>query len=436
MSLDVRETVRMKRDGGELPRENIEAFLGGYVRGEIPDYQAAALLAVIFIRGMGERELVDWTRAMIATGARLAFPELPQRKADKHSTGGVGDKVSIPLAPAVAACGVCVPMISGRGLGHTGGTLDKLESIPGFRTTLSEPEIHRALDRTGVAFGAQTDDLVPADRKLYALRDATGLVESVPLIASSIMSKKLAEGIDALVLDVKFGSGAFLADPERGRELSRAMLSLAGGMGVKASVFLTAMDRPLGRAVGHALEIAESIDCLRGEGPADLRELVLLFGGEMLHLAGAAASQEDGSRRVAEAIDSGRALGVLELVVREQGGDPAVLRDPGRLPRADSVEPWKAGQDGTLAILDCRAIGLAVADLGGGRTRIEDRIDPAVGLVWRRRAGERVRRGDVLAEIHHREGRGLERARARLAEACRVGDPVGIAPLVLDRIGG
>ncbi|MDZ4773453.1 MAG: thymidine phosphorylase [Planctomycetota bacterium] len=434
--MDVRSVIQTKRDGGELSQQEIEFFLGGYVRGEIENYHAAALTACIFTRGMTPPELVTWTHAMLHSGVTLAFPEIPQKKADKHSTGGVGDKVSIPLAPAVAACGIAVPMISGRGLGHTGGTLDKLESIPGFRVKLSDSEIHRAIDRTGVAFGAQTKELVPADRLLYALRDACGLVESIPLIASSIMSKKLAEGIDALVLDVKFGSGAFLPDPARGKELADVMISLARGMNVKCSAFQTAMDRPLGRACGHALEIVESIECLSGGGPADLRELVLLQGGEMLRLTGIAKTLDEGKTRVADAIDSGRALGVFELILREQGGDARILKDTSILPRAPDVDPWKADHDGTFSFVDVRAIGHAINALGGGRTKVTDEIDPAVGLVWRKATGDAVKRGDLLCEIHHRGGRGLDACRALLSSGARIGAPSERTPLVRAHIAG
>lgn len=432
--MDVRPLVQAKREGGELSTEEIRAFVAGAADGSIADAPVIEVLAAIHLNGASERELADLTRAMIDSGRTLSFEEVPQAKADKHSTGGIGDKVSIPLAPAVAACGVCVPMISGRGLGHTGGTLDKLESIPGFRTKLSEKEIHRAIDSTGLVFAAQSEELVPADRRFYALRDAADLVDSIPLIASSIMSKKLAEGISALVLDVKFGSGAFLPEPERGAELGRAMLGLAATHGVRATVFQTAMDRPLGRAVGHALEIAESIDCLAGEGPADLRELVLLFGGEMLFLAGATGSTEEGSRKIADAIDSRRALGVFELVLLEQGGDPRIIQDRSRLPRADSVQPFLARRDGVLAFADCRKVGMAVAALGGGRQKLGDAIDPAVGIVWRAAAGERVRAGRVVAEIHHCGGRGLARAKALLAESVRIEDSGTLAPLVLGRV--
>jgi pyrimidine-nucleoside phosphorylase len=433
--VDVRSVLRTKRDGGELGEDEVRFVLRGIVDGDVPDYQAAALLASIFFNGMTDAELERWTRAMLESGTTLDFTNLPQKKVDKHSTGGVGDKVSIPLAPAVAACGLAVPMISGRGLGHTGGTLDKLESIPGFTTRLDEAAIKRAVDRTGVAFGAQTQDLVPADRILYALRDATELVESLPLIASSIMSKKLAEGLDALVLDIKYGSGAFLSDPARGAELGRTMLRLADGMGLSAAAWQTAMDRPLGAAVGHALEIAESIDCLAGEGPDDLRELVCLFGGQMLELAGSAATPEEGRERIAEALDQGRALGVLELVVTEQGGDPRCLADRTLLPHTDSVDPFTAAASGTLAFADVREVGRAVVALGGGRSSVEDEIDPAVGLVWRKRAGETVQRGDVLCEVHHRDGHGLDEARAHLARALAF-DATAAAPgpLVLARV--
>jgi pyrimidine-nucleoside phosphorylase len=432
--MDIRPLVKAKRGGGELASEQIRSFVAAAADGSIADGPVVEVLAAIHRYGASERELFDLTRAMIDSGRSLSFEELPQAKADKHSTGGIGDKVSIPLAPAVAACGVCVPMISGRGLGHTGGTLDKLESIPGFRTDLSEEEIHRAIDGTGVAFAAQSRDLVPADRRLYALRHAADLVDSIPLIASSIMSKKLAEGISALVLDVKFGSGAFLPEPERGAELGRAMLGLAAAHRVRATAFQTAMDRPLGRAVGHALEIAESVDCLAGGGPADLRELVLLFGGEMLFLAGAASTREEGLQRIAGAIDSGRALGVFELVLRSQGGDPRILQDRSRLPSADSVEPFLSPRDGFLAFADCRKIGMAVAALGGSRKTADEAIDPAVGLVWRAAAGERVRAGQAVAEIHHRGGRGLASARVLLEEGVRIADSQATGPLVLGRV--
>ena len=394
--------IQKKRDRGELTREEMSFFLRGYVGGSISDHQAAALVTSIFLNGLTDRELTDWTRAMIDTGTRLSFPELPQAKVDKHSTGGVGDKVSIPLAPAVAACGVAVPMISGRGLGHTGGTLDKLEAIPGFRVRLSEEELHRCLDRTNVAFGAQTDDLVPADKKLYALRDAIGMVESVPLIASSIMSKKLAEGIEGLVLDVKFGSGAFKPDVEEGAVLARKMIALGRGMEVDVVAYQTAMDRPLGRAVGHALEIDESIECLAGGGPHDLRELVLLFGGEMLRMARVAPTVAEGKRRIADALDSGRALRVFERVIVEQGGDPRILMKRELLPRA------RRG---------------AVQGVGRRRARLRRRTrDRSRGERARRRTARQGRRD--RSGGRPRAARGARRAREARTDARR-GAPLG-----------
>ncbi len=430
MPIDLRELLRTKREGRALSTAQIEGFLEGYCAGEIPDYFAAALLMGIFVHGMQPDELETWTRAMIASGRTLRFDGVQRPKADKHSTGGIGDKVSIPLAPAVAACGVAVPMISGRGLGHTGGTLDKLESIPGFRTDLSAEEIARCLGANGAALGAQTPDLVPADRKLYALRDATGLIESIPLIASSIMSKKLAEGISALVLDVKFGSGAFLPERARGRELGRTMQDLAAGFGVRTRVFQTCMDRPLGRSAGNALEIAESLECLAGGGPKDLRELVLLFGSSMLELAGVARDRGEGRARIAGAIDSGEALRVFERIVEAQHGDPRCVLERARLPSTGEVQPFCAAADGALAYRDLREVGEAVCALGGGRRLTTDRVDPAVGLVFLRCAGDEVRAGEALIEIHHRAGHGLAEARARLERGIAVGARAELAPLV------
>ena len=431
--MDVRPILRTKRDGHELSEGQIRDFMAAYARDDVPDYQASALLMAIFVHGMGGDELAHWTAAMLGSGVRLTFDSVYRPKADKHSTGGVGDKVSIPLAPAVAACGVAVPMISGRGLGHTGGTLDKLEAIPGFRTDLSTDEFRAAVERTGVALGGQTADLVPADRKLYALRDVTGLVESLPLIASSILSKKLAEGIDALLLDVKFGSGAFLIQPERGEQLARTMIELAGHFGLRASALHTAMDRPLGRAMGNALEIAESLDCLRGEGPADLRELVCACGGAMLADANVAEDATTGAARIGVALDNGSALSVFREVVAGQDGDPDVIDEPAGLPSVSEREVFEASAEGCLAYADVRELGWAVVALGGGRQRLDDTIDPAVGLLALRSAGDEVRRGEPLFEIHHRASRGLERAREHLQRAIAIGPPVTPAPLVRAR---
>jgi pyrimidine-nucleoside phosphorylase len=431
--LDLRSILATKRDGKRLSDEQIRDFIGGYVSGEVADYHASALLMAIFIHGMEADELVTWARAMLHSGRVMSFPRLARPKVDKHSTGGIGDKVSIPLAPAAAACGLAVPMISGRGLGHTGGTLDKLEAIPGFRTQLSAEEFERCLERTGVALGGQTPDLVPADRKLYALRDVTGLIESIPLIASSIMSKKLAEGLDALVLDVKFGSGAFMVEKARGEALARAMLGLATSMGVKATAFHTNMERPLGRTAGHALEIEECFDCLEGGGPADLRELVRLQGGEMLRLGGVAATLADGSARIAKALDDGSARALFERIIVEQGGDARCLDDRGRLAQAPQRFELRAERAGVLAWRDLRAVGAAICALGGGRVKLGDAIDPSVGLVFPRGEGERLERGEVVVDVRH-AGRGLEEALALLRNSFELVDAYTPQPLVFATI--
>jgi pyrimidine-nucleoside phosphorylase len=420
--MDPRDVVRTKRDGGALSAEQIAEFLAGYVAGGVPDYVASALLMGIFQVGMLPDELVRWTRAMLDSGARLELPRVAGPKADKHSTGGVGDKVSLALAPALAACGVAVPMISGRGLGHTGGTLDKLESIPGLRTQLTRAELEDVVLEAGFAIAAQTAELVPADRKLYALRDATGLVESIPLIASSILSKKLAEGLDALVLDVKFGSGAFLVELDRGRVLGETMLAIARGFELPTRVRYTSMEQPLGVAVGHALEVREALDCLAGAGPPDLRELVVTLGADLLAETGVAV--DDARARIAAALDGGTARAAFERGVRAQGATSL------ELPAAARVLEWSAPASGVLDVADCRRIGLAAAALGGGRRAPGEALDHAVGVLWRARIGDSVRAGDVLAELHH-NGRGVEGAREHLAAAVAVDTGRVAAPLVL-----
>jgi len=432
--MDVRSVLATKRDGGALSREEIEFFLEGYVGGSIEEFHASALLMAIYVHGMQPAELSDWTRAMLHSGGTIDLAGLDRPTADKHSTGGVGDKASFPLAPAVAACGVCVPMISGRGLGHTGGTLDKLESIPGLRTQLDEAEFRAAVEEVGACIAAQTEDLVPADRKLYALRDVTGLVSSIPLIASSILSKKLAEGAASLVLDVKFGTGAFLPDVAVGRQLAETMIALAGEMGVPARALQTAMDRPLGRAVGHALEIEESLACLRGEGPADLRALVCALGGEMLAMSRVADDAESGAARIARALDDGSALERFERLCVRQGASPGVWIDASGDPARTAREELCATQAGALRFLDLRELGLALVDLGGGRKRLADAIDPGVGFVFHATAGDALAKGDAICTIHHRGGRGLEAAKARLASAFEVGAPFEPTPLVLARL--
>ena len=432
--MDVHSIIATKRDGGALSEDEIATFISGSVNGEYTEYHASALLMAIYIHGMQPDELTAWTRAMLHSGRTFSFPDIDRPKVDKHSTGGVGDKASIPLAPAVAACGLSVPMVSGRGLGHTGGTLDKLESIPGVVTNLDEERFGKTLRDHGLAFGGQTEDLVPADRKLYALRDATGLVASVPLIASSIMSKKLAEGIDGLVLDVKFGSGAFLPSQEDGKELARVMLSIAKGMGVEATAYMTNMHRPLGRTAGHTLEILECLECLKGGGPSDLRELVLALGGEMLFLGKLASDHSDGEAQVARALDDGSALQVFHDVIAAQGGDVSYLENSDKFERAPDIEIYKAGRDGCFRWTSSREVGLGVCALGGGRVRLEDLIDNAVGFRFLRKGGEAVRAGDDLIEIHHRGGRGLEEARGHLAKALQIGESFTPEALVQERI--
>lgn len=430
------EIIRTKRDGGALAPEAIREFVLGHVRGEIPDYQASAFLMAVFLRGMSRAETVALTRAMAESGRRADLSSVPGVKVDKHSTGGIGDKVSIPLAPLVAACGARVPMISGRALGHTGGTLDKLDSIPGFRTDLSMEEYVATVRRVGLCLVGQTDDLAPADRRLYALRDVTATVECIPLIASSILSKKAASGIDALVLDVKTGSGSFLKDLDRCRELARTLVEVGEGLGLRAVALLTDMDQPLGRAVGNAIEIEESIACLRGEGPPDLEAIVVELGAEMLVLAAVAREIEEGRRRIREAIRSKSGLAKFREAIEAQGGDPAVVDDPARLPNAERSTPFPSPQEGFVAGIDAAEIGIAAMSLGAGRARAEDEIDPAAGLLVLAKVGDRVKRGEALATFLHRAGTSLEEAKERVARAYRFAPE---APrkraLVLERIG-
>jgi pyrimidine-nucleoside phosphorylase len=428
--MDMRAVLATKRDGAELEDDAIRAFVDGYASGEVQDYEASALLMAIFIHGMVPRELGTLTRAMLHSGEVFDFRDLDGPKVDKHSTGGIGDKVSIPLAPAVAVCGAYVPMISGRGLGHTGGTLDKLEAIPGFRTDLDAATFRRALVETGLALGGQTENLVPADRKLYALRDVTGLIESIPLITSSILSKKLAEGIDALVLDIKFGSGAFMVERERGAELGRTMVAIAEDCGVRATAFQTNMERPLGRAMGNAIEINESLACLEGGGPADLRELVCLQGGEMLRLCGLVDDLDAGKVRIAASLDDGSARERFARLTELQGGDPRAL-DRG-LEIAGSREVLAAEAAGYLHWKDLRAVGYAVGHLGGGRLALGDAIDPGVGLELLQEPGTLLQPGDPILEIQHADGHGLERAKELLAGSYELLETSAESPLVLE----
>jgi pyrimidine-nucleoside phosphorylase len=411
--------IRTKRDGGRHSPADLDTFLEDYTKDRIPDYQMAAWLMAVYLQGLDDEETLSLTRVMLNSGRVLDFSMLPGPTVDKHSTGGVGDKISLPLAPIVAACGAYVPMISGRALGHTGGTLDKLESIPGFTTRLAAEEFTSQVSQLRLAFGGQTADLAPADGRLYALRDVTSTVESIPLIVSSILSKKFASGTARVVFDVKTGNGAFMRERDRARELAQELLAVTGALGRDASALITNMDQPLGWAVGNALEVAESIEVLRGEGPEDVRRLTLRLAGEMLHLAGIADSATDGETRAVHAIQDGSALERLAQVIAAQGGDPAVVEDAGRLPRAPATFGVLAEGDGYVCRINAYAIGDAVVDLGGGRRVKEDTIDPSVGMVLAKKVGDPVRPGEPLATIHARSEDGsIARAVRAAFELC------------------
>jgi thymidine phosphorylase len=423
-SFDAVDIIRAKRDGHELSDAQIDWVIGAYSLGEVADEAMSALLMAVCWRGLSTRELARWTAAMIDSGERLDLSGLSRPTADKHSTGGVGDKVSLVLAPLVAACGVAVPQLSGRGLGHTGGTLDKLESIPGWRANLSVAEIYAQLEDVGAVICAAGADLAPADRKLYALRDVTGTVESIPLIAASIMSKKIAEGTDALVLDVKVGAGAFMPDLVSARELAETMVGLGREHGVAVTALLTAMDTPLGRAVGNALEVTESVETLSGRGPADLREITLALAHEMVTAAGVHADP-------AAALDDGSALAMWERMIAAQGGDPQAT-----LPTASHVETVVADRGGVVSRLDAWGVGIAAWRLGAGRARKEDAVDPGAGIICRARPGEEVAAGDVLLELHTDHPSRFARALESLDGAVVVSDTAPAAqPLVLGRVG-
>jgi pyrimidine-nucleoside phosphorylase len=428
--------IARKRDGHALTRDEIAAFVRGATDGSWADYQLSAMTMAVFLRGMTIEETAALTEAMMRSGVVADLSSLRLPKADKHSTGGVGDKISLHLAPMVAACGVAVPMISGRGLGHTGGTLDKLEAIPGFRTGLSLAEYRAQLGKIGVALIGQTAELAPADRKLYALRDVTGTVESIPLICASILAKKLAEGIDVLVLDVKFGRGAFMKDKARARELAQTLVSVATKLGKPTRALLTAMDEPLGRAVGNALEVVESIDCLKGRGPADTMEVTYALGEQMLMLAGVAADAKDAQKQLEHAVASGAALDKFAELIAAQGGDAHVVDEPARLPQAKLQETLLAPRAGFIADVDPMGVALSALALGAGRARTEDKIDPAVGIRDLVKIGEPIEAGAPLCTIHANDAKSLAEAKAKLAKAIAIGDAPGAAPKLIDEMIG
>ena len=426
--------IQHKRDGHALSPAEWRGLVAEYTAGRVPDYQMSALLMAVLWRGMTTEELAALTDAMLDSGDRLRFDGLDRPVADKHSTGGVGDKVSLLLAPMVASCGVAVPMMSGRGLGHTGGTLDKLEAIPGFRTNLSLAEARAQVERLGCAMLGQTPEIAPADRKLYALRDVTGTVESIPLISASIMSKKLAEGLGGLVLDVKTGSGAFMPEPARALELAETMIALGETRGCPTVALITAMDRPLGRACGHALEVEESIEGLSGRGPDDLMEVTYALAAEMLVLVGAAPNLGAARERLEEAVASGAALDTFRRIIEAQGGNPAVVDDPSILPQAGAVEVFRAPATGVVQRVEPRRIGAAIIELGGGRHTIEDRVDHSVGFVITVKPGDRVRESEPIASVFARDGAGIEAGLAALREAVVIGDRGTLSPLISHRV--
>ncbi|HZX07925.1 thymidine phosphorylase [Kribbella sp.] len=423
MSFDAVDVIRTKRDGGELSDGQIDWVLDAYTKGDVADEQMSALAMAILLNGMNRREIARWTAAMIASGERMDFGKLSRPTADKHSTGGVGDKITLPLAPLVAACGVAVPQLSGRGLGHTGGTLDKLESIPGWRAALSNDELMQQLADVGAVICAAGDGLAPADKKLYALRDVTGTVEAIPLIASSIMSKKIAEGTGALVLDVKVGSGAFMKELADARELAETMVALGTDAGVRTVALLTDMSVPLGRTAGNALEVRESVEVLAGGGPADVIELTVALANEMLAAAGVTGVDP------AEKLRDGTAMDAWRAMISAQGGDPTAV-----LPVAPEQHVVPAPASGVLSKLDALAVGVAAWRLGAGRARKEDPVSAVAGVEMHAKPGDRIQEGQPLLTLHTEDASRIDRALESLTDAIAVADSYQPGPLVIDRI--
>ena len=429
------DVIRRKRDGDALDGEAIRAFVTGATDGTWPDYQVSALLMAIVLRGMSLDEASTLTDAMVRSGRRVDLSEFGGVPVDKHSTGGVGDKLSLVLAPLAAACGAIVPMMSGRGLGHTGGTLDKLESIPGFRTRLSLEETRAVLKKTGCALIGQTDEIAPADRKLYALRDVTGTVESIPLICASILSKKIAEGIGALVMDVKVGRGAFMKTREDARQLATWLVGIAERNGVRTEALLTTMDAPIGRAVGNANEVVEAIETLKGNGPKDVEALSIRLTVRMLVLAGLASDDAAAEARVRTALTSGAGLEKFRDIIAAQGGDPRVIDDAARLPQPTSVDTWTATSDGFVSDMDAEAVGRAAVALGAGRDRADAPVDGAAGIDVLAPVGTRVKRGDPVFRLACSDAARMAGARTLLDGAVTYGNEAPpAAPLVLDEI--
>src|SRR5947208_932451 len=423
--------IERKRDGGALTPAEWRELIAAYTAGAVPDYQMSALLMAVLWRGLDRAELGALTDAMLTSGDRLSFDHWPVPRIDKHSTGGVGDKVSLVLAPLVAACGVAVPMMSGRGLGHTGGTLDKLEAIPGFRTALSLAEAKAQVQKLYCAMLGQTPEIAPADKQLYALRDVSGTVAAIPLIAASIMSKKLAEGLTGLVLDVKHGSGAFLPPTETALELARTMIALGEDRGCPTVALLTAMDRPLGRACGNALETEEAIQTLSGEGPEDLLEVTYALGVEMLLAAGVEKTSKKARQRLENALGSGLAAEKFERVIEAQGGNPKVVEDASVLPQAQEVEVYNAPRTGVVQRVEPKVIGRAVVAMGGGRLAVDDAVDPTVGFVITVKPGDKIPGGEPIASVFAKDPAGIKLGFEALQQAIAIGDKLTEKPLPL-----
>ena len=424
------DVIRLKRDGAVLSQHAIDDFVAGVNDGTWADYQISALLMAIVIRGMTAEETASLTDAMVRSGTRVDLSSIPGVKVGKHSTGGVGDKVSIVLAPVAAACGVIVPKMSGRGLGHTGGTLDKLEAIPGFRVALSLDEFMTILGDIGCCLISQTKDIVPADKRLYALRDVTATIESIPLISASVMSKKVAEGSDAVVLDVKCGSGAFMKNREDALALARSLVAIGTASGLRTEAFITNMETPLGNAVGNALEIEECVATLQGHGPRDLESLIVRLGARMVRLAGRADTDRQAETSITQALSSGAALAKFEQMVKRQGGDVAAVQDTRRLPKASFRHAVTAPADGVIIGVDAELVGRASVALGAGRDRLDARIDLAAGLKVLRKPGDRVRSGDAVLELHYNDPQRLPEA-VRLATSAIEVAPTAPLPLPL-----
>jgi pyrimidine-nucleoside phosphorylase len=428
------DVIRKKRDGADLTSGEIEGLVNAYTRGDVPDYQVAAWLMAVVLRGMTRPETAALTDAMLRSGEILDLCALPQRKVDKHSTGGVGDKTSLVLAPLVAAAGIVVPMISGRGLGHTGGTLDKLEAIPGFNVSLPVSEFRRVLEICGCAMIGQTAEIAPADRKLYALRDVTGTVESPYLICASIMSKKLAEGIDALVLDVKTGSGAFMKSEKDAAFLAELMVETGERMGKQVVALITDMDQPLGKMIGNALEVIEVVEVLRGQGPEDLRELCLHLAGWMLHLGGVSKTVAEGTQLSSQLISSGEALDKFRHMIELQGGDARVVDDTTRLLQARQTCQIVSPKTGVISSMQCEHIGTACVILGGGREHKEDSVDPAVGIVLHKKVGDQVAGQEPLATVYYNSDARAQRARQLIADSIQIADVVPARRPLIHRV--